>query len=118
MDKQGKKHLADKFRKHRKDIDAFLNKEVNHEVVQYLYQLTARKNHYLAPVYENITKIMGYAEGVAHLLSSYIHMLMNRLFRSKNRKNETVSYFLLFSYYRSDLAKQKAKKAKLLKQEA
>ena len=110
MDKQGKKLLADKFRKHRKEIDNFLDKETNHETIQHLHQLAAQKNQHLAPVYEDIIVKMNNSEGVMQLLSSYIHMLMNRLFRSKNRQNETVAYFLLFSHYRSSLARKKAKK--------
>lgn len=42
-------------------------------------------------------------------ISSYIHMMMNRLFRSKNRVHELLIYDFLCRYYKSELAKQKNK---------
>lgn len=42
-------------------------------------------------------------------ISSYIHMMMNRLFRSKNRVHELLIYDFLSRYYKSELAKQKNK---------
>lgn len=38
------------------------------------------------------------------LISSYLHMLMNRLFKSKNRMHEMVCYDFLFRYYKSIVA--------------
>ncbi len=43
-------------------------------------------------------------------LSSYIHMMMNRLFPSKNRIYELVIYDFLFEYYRSELARERHQK--------
>ena len=47
------------------------------------------------------------AVSVDNLLISYIHMFMNRLFRSKQRLHEMVIYGFLFRYYRSQLAQSK-----------
>lgn len=41
------------------------------------------------------------------LLGSYIHMLCNRLFRSKHRLQELVIYTYLFNYYKSQIARLK-----------
>jgi len=41
------------------------------------------------------------------LLSSYIHMMLNRLFRTQQRTHELVLYDYLFRYYNSLLARQK-----------
>jgi len=41
------------------------------------------------------------------LLSSYIHMTLNRLFRTQQRTHELVLYDYLFRYYNSLLARQK-----------
>ena len=41
------------------------------------------------------------------LMGSYIHMLMNRLFKSKQRVHEMVMYDFLFRYYKSEIAKKK-----------
>lgn len=43
-------------------------------------------------------------------ISSYIHMSMNRLFRSKNRVHELLIYDFLSRYYKSEIAKLKYKK--------
>ncbi|GHV23349.1 hypothetical protein FACS1894174_09080 [Bacteroidia bacterium] len=44
------------------------------------------------------------------LLKSYIHMMLNRLFRSKNRMHEMVLYDFMFRYYTSGIAKEKYNK--------
>lgn len=41
------------------------------------------------------------------LMGSYVHMLMNRLFKSKQRMHEMVIYDFLYRYYKSELAKKK-----------
>ncbi|MGE0078152.1 MAG: thiopeptide-type bacteriocin biosynthesis protein [Bacteroidales bacterium] len=47
------------------------------------------------------------------LLSSYIHMLMNRTFRSKQRLHELVIYDFLFRFYTSEIAKEKYRTSSL-----
>ncbi|WP_430908658.1 lantibiotic dehydratase [Maribacter sp. 2-571] len=41
------------------------------------------------------------------LLPSYVHMLLNRLFRSNQRLHELVIYDYMFRFYKSDIAKRK-----------
>ncbi|MDR0295220.1 MAG: hypothetical protein LBH91_03380 [Prevotellaceae bacterium] len=41
------------------------------------------------------------------MLSSYIHMTLNRLFRTQQRMHELVMYDYLFRYYTSMQARQK-----------
>jgi len=45
-----------------------------------------------------------------NLMGSYIHMLMNRLFKSNNRLHEMVCYDFLYRYYKSEWAKKKYQK--------
>ena len=45
-----------------------------------------------------------------NLLSSYIHMMLNRLFRDKQRLHELVCYDNLYRYYNFELAKNKSYK--------
>jgi len=40
------------------------------------------------------------------LMLSYLHMLNNRLFKSKQRKHELVLYNFLYNHYRSKLARE------------
>ncbi len=44
-----------------------------------------------------------------NLVSSYIHMIMNRLFKTKHRLHELVLYDFLFRHYRSSIAKLQKK---------
>jgi thiopeptide-type bacteriocin biosynthesis protein len=44
---------------------------------------------------------------VNDLISSYIHMMMNRLFRSKQRIHELVLYNFLYRYYKSSIERMK-----------
>ncbi len=44
-----------------------------------------------------------------HLMSSFIHMSMNRLFRAKNRVHELVCYDYLYRYYKSAIARSQGK---------
>lgn len=48
------------------------------------------------------------------LLASYIHMMMNRIFRSKQRIHELVLYDFLFRYYKSAIARLKASEKTIL----
>ena len=45
-----------------------------------------------------------------NLLSSYIHMMVNRLFRDKQRLHELVCYDNLYRYYNFELAKNNSRK--------
>ena len=44
------------------------------------------------------------------LLTSMIHMSMNRWFRTKNRLHELVVYDFIFRYYTSEIAKKRYNK--------
>lgn len=43
---------------------------------------------------------------IEYLLTSYIHMMLNRLFKSKNRIYELVLYDFLRRYYASKIARK------------
>ena len=43
------------------------------------------------------------------LMGSYIHMMCNRLFKSKQRMHELVIYTFLLKYYESEIARAKPK---------
>lgn len=111
-----KKQLDTKYRGVRKKIDHFLSDDL-------------RQNNELAPLLEMLSKReMGIAPLAARLrqyeqekslslplddlMSSYIHMFMNRLFRSQNRKYEMVIYDFLYRSYHSQYARLKYQKPK------
>lgn len=108
-----KKQLDDKYRKLREEIETFMvfTKESNPHYEPILTILD-RKKEKLKPFANQI--LVSLNSGTkdltqSNLISSYIHMLMNRLFKSKNRLNEMVSYDFLYRYYKTVLAKKKYK---------
>jgi thiopeptide-type bacteriocin biosynthesis protein len=94
------KQLSDKFRQHRKNITGLLSGDSDHLIHEVL-----SKRSLLAE--EAVKKVLNmYKEGQMSvskndLLSSLIHMSMNRIFRNNNRLHEMVVYDLLFRYYKS-----------------
>lgn len=105
-DKKTAQQLSEKYRMHRGRIKSLLEKEdetTNMELINILdkrsesSQLAIRA---ILKLYES-----GKAEvSKVELLSSLIHMSMNRIFRNNNRMHEMVLYDFLFRYYKSELA--------------
>ncbi len=106
-----KKQLDTKYRAHRPRIASFMafTKETDPDHAPILEVLETKSAH-IAPIVDDIMAIV--AQNLLEmpmngLLGSYIHMLMNRLFKSKNRLNEMVCYDFLYRYYRTAAAIQK-----------
>ena len=57
------------------------------------------RNKALKMVGDEILRLSNKEVPFDYILSSYIHMSINRLFRSKQRKNEMVIYDFLNKYY-------------------
>lgn len=109
-----KKQLDDKYRKERKSIENFMTftkeSEPDYETI---LKILEYKKIVLMPLTEQLLNIRKKGElqlELNNLMGSYIHMLMNRLFKSKNRLNEMVCYDILYRYYRALLAKNKMSK--------
>lgn len=105
LDKHLRKQLSKKYQKYKFEIDSFINREVDQELNS-LIDLLQKKTDNMKNIIEVIKKS---TEGINinHLISSHIHMIMNRLFRTKNRQNEFVCYHLLYFYYDSKIAQMK-----------
>jgi lantibiotic biosynthesis protein len=106
-----KKQLDRRYRENRKEIerllteDTFLDKEY-----QFIVELLKQKEKQLKPVIEEILNLQNHDqlhEPIPSLLSSYIHMLLNRLFRNKQRMHEMVIYDYMWRTYRSIIAQNK-----------
>ena len=101
------KQLNDKYRACRKDIENTLHGE--NEIAEIIDIISVRKLATL-PIAEKLTgmKKNGELQVPLHsLLTSLIHMTMNRWFRTKNRLHETVIYEFLSRYYSGEMAKNK-----------
>ena len=93
------KQLNDKYRANRKEIANAMASE--NEI------LNARRQA-MIPVAEKLTGMEKAGElqvELKSLLTSLIHMTMNRWFRTKNRLHEMVIYEFLARYYASEIAK-------------
>ena len=75
----------------------------------------SQTNQKSATIYTYILKEIQQPTRLYQLLGSYIHMLLNRYFRSNQRAQETVVYDLLWTYYKSKYAQLKFSKTKASK---
>lgn len=86
-----------------------LNKENAGEYISLVELLEQRSNrnikivNYIKEIEKKETSV-----DISNLLPSYVHMLINRLFRSKQRIHELVIYDFLFRYYKSTIARKKS----------
>ena len=100
------KQLNDKYRAHRKEIEnTLLWEDETNEIIDVINN---RKNA-ICPIAE---KLISFDKSEVHknslnsLLTSLIHMTMNRWFRTKNRLHEMVIYEFLSRNYTSEIAKK------------
>jgi thiopeptide-type bacteriocin biosynthesis protein len=110
MNKMLKGQLDKRFRDVRKEINRIMNLNThNADDLSPLLELLAKRsvqNNNLVLKLKNLG-LTEQSVCINELLPSYIHMLMNRLFRSKQRVHELVVYDFICRYYRSELAKLK-----------
>jgi thiopeptide-type bacteriocin biosynthesis protein len=104
VDKNLRKQLSAKYQKFKTEIDAFINKRVEHEM---LCILLKKKSAYISNEIAVIKNCKSESLNINYLISSHIHMIMNRLFRTKNRQNEFVSYQMLYFHYETRIARIK-----------
>lgn len=108
-----KMQLDAKFRKERSMIDEVLDrtKDSSSQMLP-LFNLIEERSKLMHPIADqilNIEKEEKLGRTLNDLMSSYIHMMLNRLFKSKQRLHELVIYDFLLRYYKSEVAKQKNK---------
>lgn len=100
MNKFLKKQLDEKFRSKREKITFFIDFKVeDRPEYQPLLELLAYKSEKSKTTITELKKSAS-NERIDTYLGSYAHMLMNRMFRSKNRLHEMVVYDLLYRHYK------------------
>lgn len=110
MNKMLKHQLDKKFRLHRDDINLIMNlNEENADELAPLLELLSKRtlSNKIVVEYLKVLEQKEDSVNIIELMPSYIHMLMNRLFRSKQRLHEMVVYDFFWRYYRSKIAKVK-----------
>lgn len=115
MNKSLKSQLSDKYRAQQKVIENIMNHVNDNEGEMLpLFELLRKKREHVLPIATimlNIEKSNLLEISKDKLMDSYLHMMCNRLFKSKQRLHELVLYYFLFKYYTS----QKARKQQLTK---
>ena len=101
------KQFNTKFRENKKTVESVLNNTLNEKEFISLIQPIKKRSKELIPVVEQIKSKSKKNNQINELLKSYIHMMLNRLFRSKNRQHEMVLYDFMFRFYTSEIAKKK-----------
>jgi thiopeptide-type bacteriocin biosynthesis protein len=107
---QLQKQLNDKYRGYQKLIFSHLDKSKDEEnqieeAIEFYKIRSSQSQKAIFTILENVDK-----ERLFELMGSYVHMLMNRMFLSQQRKFELVLYHFLEKYYNSQIAKEKYSK--------
>jgi thiopeptide-type bacteriocin biosynthesis protein len=112
-----KRTLNDSFRKHRAEITEIMNGDIQNENIlkfeSLLSERTAMNKSIVVEIYKRIKinrETTAVKVQVFNLLSSYIHMAINRIFSSNQRKHELFVYHLLERHYNTKLFSIKSQK--------
>ena len=108
------KQFNTKFRDNKKTVESVLNNTLNEKAFVLLSQPIIKRSKQLTPVVEQIKRKAKKELSVNELLKSYLHMMLNRLFRSNNRLHELILYDFMFRYYTSEIAKEKYNKNEIV----
>jgi len=100
------KPLNDKYRLYRMEIENVMLMKTD---TTGIIDVVKERKQAIQPLIEKLTRMEKAGEilvSMQSLISSLIHMTMNRWFRTKNRLHEMVIYEFLSRYYTSELAKR------------
>ena len=100
MENDPNKQLSAKYRNHKVDIEQMMKGNLPEPY----NELIVRKSVQISPLATQILQLNVQSEietGLSSLLGSYIHMMVNRFFRTNQRKYELVIYDFLSRYYYS-----------------
>ncbi len=103
--KDNRKQFGVKYRKHKIEIDGIMNNNILSEYDN----IITEKSKKLKPIAKSILSLKEnniLEIDLSNMLSSYIHMMLNRAFRTNQRKYELVIYDFLYNYYKSQIARQ------------
>lgn len=106
------KQFNTKYRGYKKIIEDVL--EYNFQELEFLSLnlFIEQRTHKMKFIVERIYNVIKNNQAdidIHNLLASYVHMMMNRLFRSKNRIHELILYDFMRRYYTSKIAQSKLK---------
>lgn len=106
--------LDTKFRHVRKLVDDILNRELDAtREIRPLMDLLEWKSNQLQPLADQILALQNNNQlqvSLTNLIASYTHMMINRIFKARQRTYEMLVYDLLYRYYKSLVGREKSKK--------
>jgi thiopeptide-type bacteriocin biosynthesis protein len=105
-DKQLSKQLNKKYASLKEKTIAFMTENSDEDFIP-LFNLLENKKKKLNQLSTIVLNKKKLEISINQLLSSYVHMMINRLFRDQQRLHELVSYDFLSRYYNFLLAKNK-----------
>ena len=110
MNKNLKVQIDRKFRTERKTIIGILNgdEKINNDYAP-LFNLIKQRSGKNKRIIEKLLDINNNSHlemDINNLISSYIHMMLNRVFKSNPRLNETLIYSFLYRFYKSEIARK------------
>lgn len=112
MNRELKKQLDKEFRQQRSEIENILNHESDSKSEMLpLFNLLQERRANSKQAIEAILLLNEKEElqvPLDELLSSFIHMMLNRLFKSNQRMHEMIIYDFLFRHYKSAIAQRKS----------
>ncbi|MCD4680652.1 MAG: thiopeptide-type bacteriocin biosynthesis protein [Bacteroidales bacterium] len=112
MNRRLKRQVDRKYREEFSGIKAVMRTEkesLNVKILNVLQQRSDSNRLLIEKILEQYKKDGG-EPGFLSVVSSIIHMSMNRMFISKHRMHEMVIYDFLFRYYNSEIAQKKYNK--------
>ena len=101
------RQISRKYRDHRQKIDTVIFGEDDSVMGKYARTVIRKRSVMIEPLASRIVLYLEKEKKVLldDLLGSYIHMMMNRMFRTRQRLMEMVLYDFLFRTYKSAMAK-------------
>lgn len=105
------KMISERFSTHKQLVYSILNDELKSgdelkEVIN-IFKVDCEDYKNCVSAILNTSSIQKDAEQLNQLMPAYLHMFINRLFVSNQRKNELIIYNYLFRFYESRIAKER-----------
>ena len=105
FDEYNSKQFNEKYRANKATIELILNNAIIDENYSRLVKIVNQRSFRMRPVIKNIQQIIQFKRlNIRNYAGDYIHMTMNRLFRTDNRIYELIIYDFMRRYYTSQIA--------------
>ncbi|MEN8154744.1 MAG: thiopeptide-type bacteriocin biosynthesis protein [Acidobacteriota bacterium] len=114
--KNTRKQLEKKFRSQRSSVTNIINgndnSTKNNKTINKIISARSERSERLLELIISLYKNDNLKSNFPNFIESYLHMMVNRLFRTNQRLHEFVLYDFLVRYYKSEIAKIKYNKIK------